>query len=120
MFEHRSEPLLGRLAFVWRVLGAFLVTVLIVFFSVLGGTLGYRLFVGLTWGDSFHNACLVLAEHSPERQPKTTSGQIFVGMYVMYSRAVFFAVVAILVLPLLHRMLHKLHLDTTVASEEVE
>lgn len=112
MFEHRSQPLISRIAFAWRLLGAFLITMLIVMFSVLGGTLGFRFFAGLAWSDSFHHACLVLGEHSPYKQPESTLGKVFVGLYIMYARLVFFTVVAILVLPLLHRVLHRLHLDT--------
>ena len=118
MFEHRSEPLLSRLDFSWRLLRTFLVTSLIVIISVLGGTLGCNLFLGFPLSDSFHHACLILGEHSPERQPDTTSGKIFVGLYVMYARLVFLTVVALLVLPMLHRILHTLHLDTTDAGKD--
>ena len=120
MFEQRSQPLVSRLAFAWRLIRAYLVTVLIVVVSVLGGTLGYWYFEGHAWSDSFHHACLVLGEHSPERPPETTSGKLFVGMYILYARLVFFTVVAILVLPLLHRILHKLHLETTDAEDDVK
>ena len=113
MFEHRSQPLLGRPAFFWRLVRAFLATILIVGLSVLGGTLGYRTCVGLSWDDSFHHACAVLGEHLPEQYPETTAGKVFSGIYIMYARLVFLSVVAILILPLLHRILHKLHLDTT-------
>jgi hypothetical protein len=112
MFEHRSEPLLSRLAFIRRLARALLATILIVAFSVLGGTLGYQVFVGLSWSDAFHHACLVLGEHTPVRQPQATSGKIFAGVYILYARLVFFSVVAIITLPLLHRVLHELHLDT--------
>ena len=61
--------------------------------------------------EAFHDACLVLGERPLPQKPESESGKFFVGFYVMYSRLVFFAVVMILVLPLLHRLFHKLHLD---------
>lgn len=117
MFEHRAEPLLNHVGFVWRLTRAFLLTLGIVAISVIGGTLGYRFFLDLPWADAFHHACLVLGEHSPESQPQTAWGKAFVGLFVMYSRLVFFSIVTILALPLLHRILHKLHLDEAVAEE---
>jgi len=90
---------------------AFLVAVVVVVVSVLGGTLGYRLFLGLSWSNSFHHACLVLGEHPAAQHPDTASGNAFVGIYIMYARLVFLSVVAILVFPVVHRILHTLHLD---------
>ena len=116
MFEHRSDPLLNRLRFVMRLGRALLLTVFIFVLSVLGGTLGYRMCVGHSWSDSFHHACLVLGEHLPKEYPQTPAGKVFSGIYIMYARLVFVSVVAILILPLFHRILHKLHLDTTVAA----
>ena len=84
--------------------------------SILFGTLVYRFLDDLPWSDSFLHACLVLGEHTPRRYPETTPGKIFAGMYVMYARMVFFSVIAILILPLVHRILHRLHLDTPSAD----
>lgn len=103
----------------WRVLRAFFATALIVLLSVLVGTIGFRFLVEKpTWSESFHNACLLLGEHSLEEQPTKAPGRIFVGLYIMYVRLVFFTVVTILVLPILHRTFHKLHFDTTDAGDD--
>jgi len=118
MFEHRKQPLLNNLAFIWRLFRAFLITVLIVGLSILAGTLGFHWFVDLSWSDSFHRTCLVLGEHTLHKTPEATSGKIFVGLYVMYSRLVFFAIIVILVMPLLHRVFHKLHLDCLDSVED--
>jgi hypothetical protein len=112
MFEHHTEPFLSRLQFTWRISRSLLVTVLLAAFSMLVGTLGYHFLVGIDWDDSFHLACLVLGDHDVEIRPESTAGKIFAGVYVMYARLVFFSVAVILAAPILHRILHKLHLDT--------
>ena len=116
MFEHRSEPLLSRRRFLGRLARVFLLMASVVALSAFVGTLGYRAIAGFEWSDAFHHACLVLGEHPHEKQLKTTPGKVFAGLYVMYARLVFFSVVAILILPVLHRILHKLHLDATVTD----
>ena len=112
MFEHRGEPLIDKLAFLWRLMRAFLFTVVIVVFSMLIGTFGFKWLADApTWGEVFHDACLILGERPLPNKPEPEAGKFFVGLFVMYSRLVFFAVVMILVMPLLHRLFHKLHLD---------
>jgi hypothetical protein len=113
MFEHRSEPLISRANFIGRLGRVFLIMLAIIAFSLLLGTLGYRLIAGLQWSDAFFQACLVLGEHAVERHPDTTVGKVFAGLYVMYARLVFFTVVALLFVPVLHRVLHKLHLESS-------
>ena len=111
MFERHTEPFLTRLQFVWRISKHLLITVLLAALSMLIGTLGYHFFIGIDWSDSFHVACLVLGDHDIDVRPESTAGKVFAGVYVMYARLVFFSVVAIMAAPILHRILHKLHLD---------
>jgi hypothetical protein len=111
MFEHRAEPLLNSLSFAWRMGRVFLITVLIVAVSISGGTLGYHYLVDLSWGDAFHSACLILGDHPPTHHSESEWGKIFEGIYILYARLAFFSLVTLLLLPLLHRILHKLHLE---------
>jgi hypothetical protein len=112
MFEHRTEPLLTRLQFMWRLCKALSFTVFVAAISLLGGTLGYHFLVGSDWSDSFHNACLVLGNHDVVTHPESDVGKVFVGLYVMYGGLLFVSMVAILASPVLHRIIHSLHLDT--------
>jgi hypothetical protein len=112
MFEHRTEPLLTRLQFAWRIAKALSLSVLVAALSMLFGTLGYHFLVGTDWDDSFHCACLVLGNHDVAVHPESTVGKVFAGLYVMYGGLVFVSMVAILAAPVLHRIIHTLHLDT--------
>jgi len=111
MFEHRAQPLLSRVRFLWRLTRAFALTLFIVVISMIGGTAVYWRFVDLSWAEAFLQACLVLGQLPPEREPQSAWGMACVGLFVMYARLVFFSIVAILALPLLHRIMHALHLD---------
>jgi len=122
MFENYHEPLLSRKRFVSRLGRTFLLVMSIIFLSMICGTLGFRIFAGDSWDSSFHHACLVLGDQQPEHYPDTAAGKIFSGVYVMYARLVFLSAVALLFLPVLHRILHKLHLDTpgTASDDSAE
>lgn len=111
MFERRSENILPRRAFARRLLGAFLITLAIVIGSVLLGTCGFRWFVGCGWDEAFHHTCLILGDHDGEIRADTSAGRLFSGFFVLYARLVFVTLVAILLAPLLHRILHRLHLE---------
>ncbi len=112
MFEHRSDPLLSRSQFFSRIWRALLFVVLVLAVSLIIGTCGYRVLGDMAWLESFHRACFVLSEHPVEGYPHPAAGIIFDGVYVMIIRLVFFSVLAILGAPILHRILHRLHLDT--------
>ena len=112
MFEHVTEPLLSRLQFAWRICKALSLTILVAGLSLLTGTLGYHFLVGSDWSDSFHCACLVLGNHDVAVHPESTVGKVFVGLYVMYGGLLFVSMVAILASPVLHRIIHSLHLDS--------
>ena len=120
MFENYTEPLLSRLQFAWRISKALSVTVLLAAISVCIGTLGYHLLAGCEWSDAFHLACLILGSHDISLRPESTAGGVFAGLYVMYARLVFVSILAILAAPLLHRILHSLHLDPAEDGAQVK
>ncbi len=74
-------------------------------FSVGIGAFGYHLVADLEWIDSFHMACLILTGMGPVLEMKKTTSKLFyIGVAFLSITAVFFA-------PLIHRVLHILHLE---------
>jgi len=45
----------------------------------------------------------------PVDAPQTDGGKIFAGLYALYAGLVLLVAVALLLTPLLHRMMHKFH-----------
>jgi hypothetical protein len=75
------------------------------------GMVGYRIALGLDWYDSFANAAMILSGMGPLDEPKTRIGKIFAGSYALFSGVVFLALATIVLAPILHRFLHRFHLD---------
>jgi len=111
-FEHRSEPLLATQDFVYRVIVSFSFGMSIILLSLAVGMAGYHCFEQLSWLDSFANASMLLSGMGPLEQPQTNAGKIFAGMYALYSGLVVILVAGISFAPIVHRFLHKFHLES--------
>lgn len=116
MFEHHREPLLPRSAFLRRV-GRFSGwALLIVLGSVAIGMIGYHFLEGLAWMDAFLNAAMILGGMGPVNPIKTEGGKLFAGLYALYSGLVFLLAAGVLFAPILHRFMHRFHLEMDTAS----
>ncbi len=117
MFEHKTQPLLSRRDFVFRALRFTSISVFIIGLSLFIGMVGYHIFAGIGWVESFYNASMILTGMGPgldiEALPvdKREAVQIFAGIYALYSGVVFLAASGLILSPLLHRFFHKMHLE---------
>ena len=111
MFEKKHEPLLPRAAFLARMGGSFGVTLLVVALSLLMGSAGYHHFAKLSWIDALLNAAMILTGMGPVDPMTTTGGKLFATFFALYSGVAFLTMMAVLLAPLIHRLLHKFHLD---------
>jgi len=113
MYEHHSAKLLtprqfaGRMA---RHLG--LVTTLVVVSLAVGMT-GYATLGQMHAVDAFLNSAMLLGGMGPVGDLPTDAAKIFAGLYALYAGLVFIASATILIAPVAHRVLHKLHLSQT-------
>jgi hypothetical protein len=111
VFEHRSEPLLSLRAFLARVARSALVGALVTAGSLGIGMVGYHGLEQLSWLDSFLNAAMLLGGMGPVATPQTDAGKLFAGFYALYCGLVVLAVAGIILAPIAHRILHRLHLE---------
>jgi hypothetical protein len=74
------------------------------------GMLGYGHFEGLPWIDGFLNSAMLLGGMGPVNPPLTAAGKLFAGIYALYAGLVFIVTAALVVTPILHRVLHRFHL----------
>jgi hypothetical protein len=112
MFEHHSEPLLPRRLFVIRLMRHAALATAVIISALAIGMLGYHCLEGLSWLDSFLNAAMILGGMGPVNELHFSSTKLFAGFYALFSGLAFIAVVGIIILPLAHRFLHTLHLDS--------
>jgi hypothetical protein len=111
MFEHKSKPLLPRTAFYIRFAWSVAATVCIITFSLFMGSAGYHYLGELPWIDALLNASMILAGMGPVDPIHTTAAKLFASFYALYSGIAFLTMVAILMAPILHRFLHRFHLE---------
>ncbi len=111
MYEHRSQPLLPRRLYVRRFLWHGLFALAVTLVSLLLGVLGYHLTEGMTWLDSLLNASMILGGMGPVNPLVTRGGKLFASFYALFSGGVFLIVAAILMAPLIHRLLHRMNLE---------
>ena len=66
----------------------------------------------MAWIDAFADAVMILLGMGPLAPMQTWGGKLFAGLYALYSDLVLIAAAGILVAPLLHRLLHSIHVET--------
>jgi len=111
MFEHKHDRLLSRVDFAWRLGRSFGVTAVIVAISLLLGAAGYCYFGGLSWVDGLLNAAMILTGMGPVDKMPTAAGKLFSTAYALYSGITFLGVMAVLLAPVFHRLMHSFHLE---------
>jgi hypothetical protein len=111
MYEPHHHRPIPRSHFVRRLIGHASVAGGVVVLSLLVGMGGYRYFEGLTWRDAFLNAAMLLGGEGPVAIPQSPGGKLFAGVYALYSGLVFLVAIALVLAPVLHRLLHKFHWD---------
>jgi len=75
------------------------------------GILGYRFLEHFNWIDALLNASMILGGMGPVGELKTTAGKIFASFYALYSGLIVLVAAGVIFAPVLHRFLHRFHLD---------
>lgn len=111
MYESRAHPLISRRRFVKRVAlhAALAITLLVLSLAI--GMAGYMYFERLAWRDAFLNASMLMGGMGPVDAPKTNGGKLFAGLYALYAGLVFLITVGLVFTPVVHRLMHKFHLQ---------
>lgn len=112
MYEHHSQPLLPRPLFIRRMLWHVFSAGLLLLAALAVGVLGYHFVEGIPWVDSILNASMILGGMGPVDRMETVAGKLFASAYALFSGVAFLATAGILVVPVAHRLLHLLHLDS--------
>ena len=81
----------------------------LILFSVLLGTVGYHHFGQISWLDSFYMACMILTGMGPVAEMNSSSAKVFSSIYALYSGVAFLSITAVFFAPIIHRLLHILH-----------
>jgi hypothetical protein len=78
-------------------------------FSLLAGMWGYEHYENLPWRDAFLNSAMLLGGEGPINPLHSNGGKVFAGFYALYAGGVFLVVAGTLLVPIVHRVLHRIH-----------
>ncbi len=109
--EHRKQNVVPFTHFLVRLGRYGAIALLLVAFSVFIGLMGYHYFGQLNWLDSFHMASMILTGMGPVAEMKTSGGKLFSSFYALYSGVAFLSITAVFFAPIIHRLLHILHVE---------
>jgi hypothetical protein len=112
-FERHRQPLLPRAEYHARLRRNAVVAALMLGVSLGIGVVGYRVTGGLSWLDSLYNAAMILGGMGPvdSRLIVPAAEKWFASFYALFAGVVFLVSVAVLLAPVLHRALHRFHLE---------
>lgn len=111
MFESRHQRVIPPHHFARRMLMSAALSLAIAAAALLIGIFGYHAIAGLEWIDALHNASMILGGMGPVAEMKTDAAKLFSSAYALFSGLVFISVVAVTLAPVLHRILHRFHMD---------
>lgn len=111
MFERHHEKLLTPAQFAMRVVRHLGISAGIIAAALAIGVIGYHTFEDMGWIDSLLNASMILGGMGPVDHLNTDAGKIFASIYAMFSGLVFVGAAGLVLGPLLHRMMHRMHAD---------
>jgi hypothetical protein len=109
MYEPRHRTPLSTRSFLHRMLSHGAAAVVLLAVSLGAGILGYMHYERLSAMDAFLNAAMLLGGMGPVNPPATDAGKLFAGCYALYAGLVFIVTAAIMLTPVLHRLLHRFH-----------
>jgi hypothetical protein len=109
--EHRNEKVIGLNDFFLRLFRYNVFALALIVLSLGIGTAGYRWSCDLTWLDSFYMSSMILTGMGPVVEMKTDTAKIFSSFYALYSGVAFLSITAVFFAPVIHRILHILHVE---------
>lgn len=111
MYEHGADPVLSPSLF-FRRMGTHGIAALgLIIGSMLVGTLGYHIFGHEQWIDALLNAAMLLGGMGQVGEVAGTGGKLFAAFFALYSGLLLIAVTTIVLAPVLHRILHRIHVE---------
>ena len=110
-FERRHEPVLPIPLFIRRLARWSAVAGVILLGSLALGVCGYHFLEGFPWIDALLNASMILGGMGPVAPLRTSAGKLFASFYALYSGLAIISIAGVLLAPLVHRFLHKFHIE---------
>lgn len=109
--EHHRQEVVPLPQFLLRLGRYGLFALALIVFSLGIGITGYHFFGRLGWLDSFHMSSMILTGMGPVAEMTDNGAKIFSSLYAIYSGVAFLSITAVFFAPIIHRLLHILHVE---------
>jgi len=110
-YERRGDELAPRSIFIRRMLGAMSLALALILISLGVGIACYHFLAGFNFIDSLLEASMILGGMGPVKELHSDGAKIFASIYALYSGLLVLALMGIVLSPVVHRVMHKFHVD---------
>jgi hypothetical protein len=110
-FERSKDKLAPLSVFAQRMIAAVLTACVVIGVVLFIGVAGYHWLGGFDWVDSILEASMILGGMGPVNPLKGIAVKLFASAYALFSGLVFIGLMGIVLTPVVHRILHKFHVD---------
>lgn len=110
--EKTNQTLASLPKFLRRMAFHLLFALLAIIIALFAGMSGYHFYEKMPWVDAFVNAAMILSGMGPLGNLSTEAGKLFAGFYALFSGLFFILILGIIYAPIMHRFIHKYHLDS--------
>lgn len=110
-FEHVSQKVVSRRVFRRRLALNALVALALIVAAIGVGMLGYMVLGHMNAVDAFESSAMILSGMGPVGDLDNAPAKIFAGIYAIVCGLLIFAIAGIVLAPIFHRILHRLHMQ---------
>jgi len=93
------------------VIAALAVALALILVALMLGIAGYHFIAGFNWVDSLLEASMILGGMGPIKELPDEAAKVFASIYALFSGIIFIGVMGIVLSPVVHRIMHKFHVD---------
>lgn len=111
LFERRHDQLAPMPVFVKRIIASLAVALCLIIVALFIGISGYHFLAGFGWIDSLLEASMILGGMVLVNQLPTDAAKVFASIYALFSGLILIALMGIILSPVVHRIMHKFHVD---------
>ena|SRR5580765_5502691 len=110
-FEGRRDQIAPVSIYVQRIAASLAIASSLMAIALCLGIVGYHLLAGFNWIDSLLEASMILGGMGPVREMQSQGAKVFASIYALFSGVFFIALMGIILSPVVHRVMHKFHVD---------
>ncbi len=111
VYERRQDQLAPRSIFIKRIIATMVVALALIAVALTIGIAGYHFIAGFNWVDSLLEASMILGGMGPVNSLPNDTAKIFASIYALFSGLIIIALMGIILSPVIHRVMHKFHVD---------